>query len=600
MKKRVLCVACCLLLLLGLTACGAAEPEEPAGIMNPTRQLLSALEKLKPHAVETEAGTSGDTSYCIVIDDGQGMKGFVSEYCTTYSAVLSAVMSASMNSARSCYTAGDIAGDARRGAAASDDFFLSAHTKEFFREDSNSIADVVDGIADFYSENPGSVCIFISDLMMPAEDICLRTAETIQKTFLEPDDTTVGIIGVLGDFSGTVDNLPINSLTGKARSISAYMVADKDENEIFRHPIYILFMGNDACVLKSMEKALSDLENSGMLDESNPVYAAYYSEYGVRQRENDDISISFHTGIQAYDAADYDIGYLVRGLPNDDDEILYPASTNLSEEDIELLESVPVLKIYTDVRGENENNVEVKCTLPYTLTDSSNGGEAAYYKHGLLAAADEIEFAAADYSVEPVVSMLNYEEKDGATKTSEWVEADQSIIRCESKQINTKTGSVDIVFSLNTDMLSEDVPLLFSVDVRTWISPQWDEIAALYQTSWPSAWTLNLKEFTKEYIREESGTSARFTSATTAKTPFLSSLIASGIADKQTQIALDAIEEGTYACVQTTVFGIVVRDIPAIYVPSGNWKEDEDFNGWAFSREDALSLKHPESTGEQQ
>lgn len=595
MKQRVLCVACCLLLLFGLAACGVAEPEEPVGIINPTQELLLELKKLKPRTTDAEEGTSDDANYCIVIDDGSGMKGFVSDYCTTYSAALSAVMSASMNSARNYYTASDIAGVACNGASKADNFFLEAHSKEFFQQDGSNIDEVVDGIAEFYIDNPGSVCMFVSDLMMPSEDICLHTAEIIQETFLEPDDTTFGIIGVLGDFWGTIDNLPINSLTGKSRSISDYMVIDKDANDTFRHPIYILFMGNDELVLRSMEKALSDLENSGMLDETNPIYSAYYSEYSVRQRESDDISVSFNTGIQTYDLADYDIGYIVRGITNDDGETPYPVSPTLSMEDTELLESIPVVKMYTEVRGKTENNLEVQCTFPFTLIDSSNSGEATYFKHGLLTAADEITFAASDYSVETSVSLLDYREADGVTKQSEWIEADQAIIRCESKKINKTTGEINIIFSINTDMLPEDVPMLFAVDVRTSISPQWDEISALYQTDWPGELTLNQKEFVREYIREESSSSARFTSATTEKTPFLSSLLTSGIADKQTQLALNNIETETYACVQTTMFGIVVRDTASQYESAGNWKNDEDFSGWAFSYDDAALLQHSES-----
>jgi hypothetical protein len=111
--------------------------------------------------------------------------------------------------------------------------------------------------------------------------------------------------------------------------------------------------------------------------------------------------------------------------------------------------------------------------------------------------------------------------------------------------------------------------------------------------------TLNQKAFAREYIRDESASSARFTSETTAKTPFLSSLVSGGFADKQTQITLRAIADETYACSQTTIFGVVVRNTPDMYVKTGNWKDDEDFDGWAFCRNDVVSLQHPASAGAQ-
>lgn len=96
MKKRLLCALCCLMACFAMSACRQENPpDEPYGIMSPTQALLGELDLLKPHADPSPA-TADQVDYRVVIDDGSGMKGFVSSYCATYSAVLTAIMDVSM------------------------------------------------------------------------------------------------------------------------------------------------------------------------------------------------------------------------------------------------------------------------------------------------------------------------------------------------------------------------------------------------------------------------------------------------------------------------------------------------------------------------
>jgi hypothetical protein len=124
------------------------------------------------------------------------------------------------------------------------------------------------------------------------------------------------------------------------------------------------------------------------------------------------------------------------------------------------------------------------------------------------------------------------------------------------------------------------------------VEPKWEAIQALYDTSWVEALTLNLKEFDNESIHlGQAESSARFTAATTARTPFLFDLIGGGIAEQQMQLTRESIREKTKACVQTTMFGMIVRDVPVKYDDSYSWDETESFGGWAFSEKTAETIR---------
>ena len=110
----------------------------------------------------------------------------------------------------------------------------------------------------------------------------------------------------------------------------------------------------------------------------------------------------------------------------------------------------------------------------------------------------------------------------------------------------------------------------------------------MFDASWADDFTLNLKTFDSESIQyNENDTSARYTAATTARTPFFSNLMQQGIGESQIQLVGDSIREKTSAFEQTAMFGIVVRNDVDSYVPNGKWESDEDFHGWAFSGKEA-------------
>ena len=533
--------------------------------------------------------------YRIVIDDGSGMLGFTANYCTSYRAAVAAVMDASSRGESAYIPASKLV---KGDMTAWDHALLEEINKpEFFRDKSNDISDVIQAMAKQYQPDSRQVLVLISDLMIPTEAGCVQAANAIRDTFLLPEDTTAGLIGIIGDFRGTIENLPINPKTGYTRKISDYMVKERDESDVFRHPLYILFLGDDQAVLSAMEKAMTKLSTCGLLDDTNTCSALFFSEYGLSQVEERDTSFEFKMGHDTYNAAKDEMAYIVRGVEDVNGEVLYPSTPAIPEEYQLLLSDMDLIRLYTDARGNKEENVVFHCNIPFTLTDSSQKGEVITDKHKLFVPASELNLSEKDYSVEPVIRVLDYQEKDGQIKAA-WVEPDAAVIRCDNKSIQVKSGTIELDLSVNTGLIEDDKPLLISIGARVYVEPKVEEIEALYDTSWINDWTLNLKAFDREFTRQsESPSSARFTYETTAKTPFLSSLFIGGVADQQINITRTAIADKTGACVETGMFGIVVRDYPAKYLRNQHWDDNEDFGGWAYSLEEAKELMMALSKG---
>lgn len=574
-----------------LSGCVKEKTPEPYGIMQPTEALYAGLDLINPETQAAESSTAGQETFTIVVDDGLGMKGFISTYCLSYRAAITAATSVSMSHESVFVRASDMLSGTQSTQKEANSFFQNAVQDQFFREKSNDAAAVIERMANQFKADPTQVMILISDLMLPTEDDCMKAAKALKSAVITPEHTTMGLIGIVGDFRGTIENLPVSPTTGYKRKISDYMVRERDEKGNFRHPLYLLFIGDDQAVLSAMQKALSSLKSSKLLDATTPYYALYFSEYDIARRETDDIFATFNLGCQDYNAADYPVEFVVRGMKNETGVVKYPAANTVSDSYQQLLSNVPIVKLYDLERGNTEKNVKIRCTVPFTLQDSTQGGSALLDPYGLVVPAAKFTPAHEDYTVTAEIRVLEYTEQNGKAQAS-WVLPEAALMRCESAEIDATGKKIDLVLSVDTTVLEKDEPLLCQVGVRVGIQPQWAEISALYDTSWVDEITLNLKAFDSESIQiGGSDSSARYTYATTAKTPFLANLICDGIAGQQIQTIGESIGQKTQACVQTTLFGMVVRDVPNKYVSNGTWDETEDFNGWAFSIIDAERIR---------
>ncbi len=592
MKKTLLCVLICLMGCFALYGCGKPETPEPYGIMEPTEALYGGLDLLEPQSAKAQSDRTEQVRYDIVVDDGFGMKGFVAQYCMSYRAALSAVSSVGIGAECTYLRASELLINGTSLHESTEPFFQEAVQEPFFQEESNDIASVITAMAKRYQRSSDRLMILISDLMIPTEDDCVKAATALRSKVLQPENATLGIIAIVGEFRGAIENLPVNPATGRTRKLSDYMVQERDADGNFRHPLYLLFMGDDRQVLGAMQKALASLESGGLLDESTPHYALFFSEYGVSRRDKDDIFASFSLGYQQYDAADYPAQFLVRGLADEAGAIRYPSAEEVPESYQRLLEAVPIAKIYDLERGSGEQNVKVRCTVPFTLTDSLEKAEDIVDKYGLVVPAGQISFSREDCTVTTQIRMLTYRENAGAQPEADWVEPSTALVRCESAVIDEAGETIEIVLSVDTAQLAKDEPLLCTISVRVAVTPRRETLNALYDTDWVNALTLNLKTFDREFVRDgQTTTSARYTYATTARTPFLSNLLIGGIADGQIALVDEAIRDQTEACVQTVMFGMVVRDVPGKYLSSATWEETEDFGGWAFSVVEAKQIQ---------
>lgn len=591
MKKPLLCALACLMGCFFFTACNPGTIPEPRGIMQPTTALYEGLDQLKPQIVQPETETGGAQKYCIVLDDGFGMKGFIAAQCMSYRAALAAITDISMNHERVCFRASDLVANQESAVDASDTFFENAIQDWFFRDKSNEAASIIEQMARQYRQQPDQTIILLSDLMLPTEDDYLKAVSALADSVITAKDATMGIIAIVGEFRGTIDNLPISPKSGQRRNVRDYMVLERDANGNFRHPLYLLFMGNDQAVLAAMQKALSSLDACTWLDDTTPYYATYFSEYGATRFVKDDMLCEFNLGCEQYNFADYPVENLVRGVQNKDGKIRYPAQSELTDEYQKLLGEIRVAKIYQSEYGTTEQNVTIQCSVPFLMTDSSQGGGTISVQQKLLASAQDLTFGKDDYEIYVDLETLEYSEASGMPD-ARWVVPDAAVVHCDSKKISADRESVELVLSVNTELLEQDVPLLCKVSVRVGIAPEWDEVEALFQNNWVNKLTLNLREFDSESMGLNAGeSSARFTAATTARTPFLENLICGGIAQAHIQSIIREIEAQSSACVETTMFGLVVRNVANRYTNGATWEDAESFNGWAFSVEEATKIK---------
>lgn len=592
MKKTLLCVLVCLMGCFFLGGCDFTKIPDPYGIMEPTQELYEGLDQLiNPQGPQEKASMLTKERYTIVVDDGNGMKGFVSSFCLSYSAAISAVANVSMSSERACYRASAFDSAAPDMEKDGDSFFQNAVQKKFFQPKSNDIAVVIANMAKSYTNDPNQVMILISDLMIPTEDDCMIAAKALQESVVYPENATMGIISILGEFRGSIENLPVSPVTGQPRKISDYMVLTRDGNGNFRHPLYLLFLGDDHAVLNAMEKALTALNGCGLLDEEAAPKALYFSEYGISRRDQDDIFSEFNLGCQQYNLANYPAEYVVSGVASENGSVRYPAASNIPEEYQQVLRSLPIVKIYDLERGNTEKNVRIRCTIPFSLRDSSKNGNPIQDIHQLLTPAEKLKLDPEDYQVSADIRMFEYN-AEGIQSLTRWVTPEASRVYCESAVIDENRKKIDVVLSLDTNQIKKDVPMLYSIGVRVTLNPEYEEIAGLYQSDWVKELTLNLKEYDKEsFVAGKAESSARFTEITTAHTPFLSNLICGGVGEQQIATVIKTLSERTAACVQTTMFGIVVRDVPNRYLSGSTWDETEDFNGWAFNVKDAMEIQ---------
>ena len=126
MKKTLLCVLICLMGCFLYTACGPVDIPDPEGIMEPSQALYAGLDSLTPQETDVRTDKLGQESFRIVVDDGFGMKGFVSLNCQSYRAAIGAVNSISINHTRTCLRASDILNRTAGSNTSTETFFQSA------------------------------------------------------------------------------------------------------------------------------------------------------------------------------------------------------------------------------------------------------------------------------------------------------------------------------------------------------------------------------------------------------------------------------------------------------------------------------------------
>jgi hypothetical protein len=148
----------------------------------------------------------------------------------------------------------------------------------------------------------------------------------------------------------------------------------------------------------------------------------------VIPRKTDDIKTVFDLGVTEYKEADYSAENIVRGVKNKAGEIRYPATTEMPELYQQLLNDIPIMKIYHEKRGNTEKNVTLTYTIPYAITDSSETSRKIADPFGLVVPVKDLALTKDDYSV--TAQIFDFKQSDGRIGRSR-IELDRT--RCNAR-----------------------------------------------------------------------------------------------------------------------------------------------------------------------
>jgi len=612
MRKLMSLHTCAMLLVVCflLTGCGT-NLLVPQGLMEPLPEITTQIAKTETFPTTTKTSLDMGKEYYLIVDNSMNMKGFSSERCNTFDVIRAACLEASQNGTRICYTptakqfstdwSGDISKETlamleseATSALDSESFFNKMSGDDFFKAkplEAETLTNLFDYISANSSEN--SVCIFVSDLMLASEAQCIQVADTIRSKMLGKDGMTIGIIGILGDYFGNIKNYPGTERINLQLTTS---VIDRDNYGNFRHPIYMVFLGNENLVYSTMERTLNVLKRSSAIDDTNPIEVALFSGYKTEPSTQSRITLQLQNNLADHN---YEPGFIFKGVRMlDNDEPQYPAKGVLKSDEIELIESVPIARVYDGERGDSTKNIHLQMTLPYEIVVTPNYAElGSKDKFGLLSSLSKVIWNADDFSLNIDFLMLDYiysKSGDPMDDSAQWVRPDKSLIYSTGEATFTNEGTpcFDIDLTLNVDALERDVPLIFKISLSAIANPS----SAHYTTDelfeWVEDWTLDNEEYMQEFDRYRSkpnGTSAEFTEITTAHTPYLSSLFGQSLYDTYSDVNTTRLATESAGYSVSTVFGVVVRGIPEEY-EIGNWRGDQNFGGWMFSRDEVEEL----------
>ena len=346
----IFCYACA---GLGNTASVDRDNPKPA-LLTFSDDVYNALRL--PSTPEDVPTDGQNIQYNIVIDSriasSSGSSGYLKRNCYTFSQILACLkISIAGEKYNGYYTGYDIEQQFNADTQANtpvvvsdyiktDDVFAKAAGADLSNTDILP-SDAIDQIAKDVDRD--SLYIFVTDMAMPNESDSYEIIEALSDEIITDNDLTVGLIGILADYAGTVYNIPIS-----------HIGVNLSDSKSYQKPIYLLYVGEKNAVFEAMDRFLVTSENNSTLKVPGNINALYYYKYNCKP--NSDIQASEQqTSLVSFSGSLATYTYMKQNTINKNEiyNIISLNSDDLNKK--AFLENMPFYRLYASATKDEKN-----------------------------------------------------------------------------------------------------------------------------------------------------------------------------------------------------------------------------------------------------
>jgi hypothetical protein len=569
---------------------GKAEPPLPpeyiplSAVQSAIQELADTQRPVRPRTVDSD--WSGEVT--IIIDDTNSMRGFLnaedinsragSPLRRFTAAVLTLSEHFKYNNNSSFYS---LSGQQYNPI----DFFNEAQDFALYRKDI-TYSHLYDALSDRFVADKADLYVLLTDLESVNARETMELVNLLSSEFLSDTEKAIGIVGVNADYS-----LRDGYLT--EYSISQENIYPKSPNGTYKHPFYILLMGDAPKVIAETNSLYNDMcDNLYDVDPEtdikqfviSPLVATPIGRWQAGDYEFEVQEMGTVAGVVEADTTKehFDLRY-VFGLEGEN----YYGEGNVSLVMADKYSEIPGIPFYR-ISSESDVLVTFDFTIPlpyqigmkYVISEDRN-----IFRTSHLRDANDIVF-----DIRALVA------------GGEWFDANSYLTLTQIPVINNVGNSITCSFKLEHSRLKTDLPLMF--DIRISCESAFDnefandELEAILQTSiadtssqehsyanpygWLEAWTFDI-------ARHNAGDDSE-----SNKTPYLLDLFIGLIRERAIR-NIPELRNEIIMIERHAVIGFVKRDNAAQYVKETVKKaqkqigidgilspEDEDW-GWAIS-----------------
>lgn len=533
------------------------------------------LEELKlPRAPENHVNATQEIEYHIIMDSriasSNSRSGFLRKNCVTLQNILSCLQTSVSGKGYKGYYTGKAKvydSDPVSGKqvevgvtnySLTNNLFSQASCAKFSSTDLLPSETIVQ-IASEVTEK--SVYVFVTDLAMPNAGESAQIISALSERVLTNNNLTVGLIGALADYCGTVLDIPISKVG-----------VDLPPKGHYQKPVYLLLVGQKDAVYELMDTFLYASESNNSLNQTGQMNALYYRKYEFATRKD------ATTGEVQEAATVKNTGCLAKYMVDQ-----YNPSNifKMSAEDSEwkdVLSNLPFSKIYSGIKFDknmtsDKGNLQFSFEIPYKIQSMNESA-----KSELMKKVGDISLSELSPTLNTELYRIAFHEdaSELVVSKAEPVSSDELYIDANTAKSDPQSERWTVSGNYNASKLELDNPVIYSVRMTFNCKAPSQLLEKSYDTAWLKQWQMDLDKLQKNWGSESNIGEA-------LKTPYLADIFGNALLNANTTAVQKYISDFSTQYVNGINFGVVLREQALHYNNEGDWEDDEDF-GWAFSK----------------